>query len=95
MHVYVHINKDLCVILRWTQEESISRLKIYIKSVYIVECVAVCCNVWQRIALLCSALLKDVVYVSLKVLQCVAMCDSVLQCIVVRCSVLPKVAMHH
>ena len=47
----------------------------------VLQCVVVCCGVWQRVAVCCM------------VLQCVAVCCSVLQCVAVRCSVLQCVAL--
>jgi len=41
----------------------------------VLQCVAVCCNVWQGVAVCC------------KVLQCAAVCCRVLLCVAVCCSV--------
>ena len=73
--------------------------------VCVLQCVAVCCNVWQCVAMRCSVLLDaflalfvccsvlQCVAVSLQrvcsMLQCIAVCCSVLQCVAACCSVLP------
>jgi len=67
----------------------------------VLQCVAVCCSVLQRIAaaLLCiriyltiCSLSSLLIYtVCCSVLQCVAVCCDVLQCVAVCCSVLQPV----
>ena len=56
----------------------------------VLQCVAVCCNVWQCVAVYGSVVQCAAVCCS--VLQCVAVCCSVLQCVAVCCSVLQCVA---
>ena len=63
-----------------------------------LQCAAVCCSVWQCVAMYCSVLCCSVccsvwqcVAVRRSVLQCVVLCGSMLQCVTVRgsgCSVL-------
>ena len=60
----------------------------------VLQCVAVCCSVLQRVqvAVRCSAL--QCVAVHCRALQCVAARCSALQHIAVRCSALQRVAAH-
>jgi len=55
----------------------------------VLQCVAVCCSVLQRVAVRCS----NGYTVCCSVLQCVAVCCSVLQYVAVCCSVLQRVAL--
>jgi len=58
----------------------------------VLQCVAVCCSVLQRVA---RRLYVSKTHMSLQgagVLQCVAVCCSVLQCVAACCSVLQRVA---
>ena len=55
-----------------------------------MQCVVVCCSVWQCVAVCCSKL--QYVAVCCSVLQRVAACCSMMQCVAVCCSVLQFVA---
>ena len=56
----------------------------------VLQCVAACGSVWQRVAVRCSVLQRAALCGS--AWQCVAVCCSVLQCVQVRGSVLQCVA---
>ena len=53
---------------------------------YVLQCVAMCCNVLQCVAMCCNVL--QCVAMCCNVLQCVAMCCNVLQCVAMCCNVL-------
>jgi len=84
----------LCVyIYEWAQYVMPA---ILVRSIHVLQCVAVCCSVLQCVAVCCCVLQCVTVCCSVKhatchlhmdVLQCVAACCSVLQCVAVCCSV--------